>query len=162
MAIIETVLLLHSIPPTSALMQRRCYATYTLPRHEKLVSQPLAQKWIIYLPLYESIHRWKDRRAPVKLPLFPGVRIWSDSTERTAKVLEIDPYLAVGKRVRVNAGPRARSGREAKSSGTCWTTFKSAFPCGLPMSRQSIAGPACRTGGDASLRGMSNREISAS
>ncbi len=42
-------------------------------RHEKKVVQHLEGSALeCFLPLYESIHRWKDRRATVSLPLFPG------------------------------------------------------------------------------------------
>lgn len=42
-------------------------------RHEKKVAQQLQSNALqCFLPLYESVHRWKDRRATVTLPLFPG------------------------------------------------------------------------------------------
>lgn len=42
-------------------------------RHEKKVAQQLENGALqCFLPLYESVHRWKDRRATVNLPLFPG------------------------------------------------------------------------------------------
>ncbi len=45
----------------------------TMPRHEKQVSAQLSMRSIEnYLPLYEEVHRWKDRNAKVLLPLFPG------------------------------------------------------------------------------------------
>lgn len=49
------------------------YAAYTSPRHEKRVAEQLRNRDIDhFLPLYEAVHRWKDRRARVTLPLFPG------------------------------------------------------------------------------------------
>ncbi|HLW51616.1 MAG TPA: UpxY family transcription antiterminator [Candidatus Angelobacter sp.] len=49
------------------------YALYTCPRHEKMVQQQLNGKTIeCYLPLYQSLRRWNDRKALVDLPLFPG------------------------------------------------------------------------------------------
>jgi transcription antitermination factor NusG len=119
----------------------RWYAAYTLPRHEKIVANQLAQKSVeSYLPLFEAIHRWKDRRARVQLPLFPGYVFVQVPLAERLKVLEIAsvlrivsfkghaaplpegeiealrnallhrkaepyPYLAIGKRVRVSAGP---------------------------------------------------------
>lgn len=42
-------------------------------RHEKKVAAQLENNALqCFLPLYESVHRWKDRRATVSLPLFPG------------------------------------------------------------------------------------------
>ena len=49
------------------------YAAYTCANHEKRVAEHLAGRGVEYfLPLYEAVHRWKDRRVRVKLPLFPG------------------------------------------------------------------------------------------
>jgi transcription antitermination factor NusG len=45
----------------------------TQPRHEKHVALQLDGRGIDhFLPLYETISQWKDRRARVQLPLFPG------------------------------------------------------------------------------------------
>jgi transcription antitermination factor NusG len=53
--------------------QSRWYAAYTLPRHEKTVAEQLdARRVEAYLPVYDTLHKWKDRRARVQLPLFPG------------------------------------------------------------------------------------------
>jgi transcription antitermination factor NusG len=49
------------------------YVVCTMPRHEKQVAAQLNGRSVEnFLPLYEEIHRWKDRRAKVLLPLFPG------------------------------------------------------------------------------------------
>jgi transcription antitermination factor NusG len=49
------------------------YAVYTNANHEKRVAQQLGQRSIEhFLPLYESIRRWKDRRVRLQMPLFPG------------------------------------------------------------------------------------------
>jgi transcription antitermination factor NusG len=59
---------------------RRWYAVYTSANHEKRVVDQLAPRAIEhFLPLYESVRRWKDRRMKLQLPLFPGyvfVRLW--------------------------------------------------------------------------------------
>src|SRR5437879_12202948 len=74
----------------------RWFAAYTLPRHEKLVTQQLAQKCVeSYLPLYEAIHRWKDRRARVQLPLFPGYVFVQVPLAERLKVLEIASVLRI-------------------------------------------------------------------
>jgi len=52
---------------------RRWYAVYTRSRHEKRLRQQLEGEAVeCFLPLHEVVHRWKDRRALVSLPLFPG------------------------------------------------------------------------------------------
>jgi transcription antitermination factor NusG len=49
------------------------YAGYTASRHEKRVAEQLQQRGIEhFLPLYQTIHRWKNGRHQVQLPLFPG------------------------------------------------------------------------------------------
>ncbi len=51
----------------------RWYAVYTKSRHEKRIQQQLdSQSLESFLPLYEAVHRWKDRRVLVRLPVFPG------------------------------------------------------------------------------------------
>jgi transcription antitermination factor NusG len=53
--------------------QLRWYAVYTSSRHEKRIKQQLDGRSIeSFLPLYEAVHRWKDRRVRVSLPVFPG------------------------------------------------------------------------------------------
>ena len=55
------------------LAQPRWYAAYTCPRHEKSVAEQLTEREVeFYLPLYETVSRWKDRRVRLSLPLFPG------------------------------------------------------------------------------------------
>ncbi len=49
------------------------YAVQTCANHEKRVLQQLNQRTVeAYLPLYDSVRRWKDRRVRLEMPLFPG------------------------------------------------------------------------------------------
>jgi transcription antitermination factor NusG len=49
------------------------YAAYTSANHEKTVAVQLDQRSVEhFLPLYDSVRRWKDRRMKLQLPLFPG------------------------------------------------------------------------------------------
>jgi transcription antitermination factor NusG len=49
------------------------YAAYTCANHEKRVTEQLVQRSVEhFLPLYESVRRWNDRRIRLQLPLFPG------------------------------------------------------------------------------------------
>jgi len=50
------------------------YALHTYPRHEKRVYERLGLQAIeCFLPLYETVHRWKNGcKVRVELPLFPG------------------------------------------------------------------------------------------
>jgi transcription antitermination factor NusG len=48
------------------------WALYTRHQHEKVIAQILTTKGFeVFLPLYESIRRWKDRNKTLSLPLFP-------------------------------------------------------------------------------------------
>ena len=48
------------------------WAVYTRHQHEKAVAEMLSAKGFdVFLPLYESTRRWKDRRKVLSLPLFP-------------------------------------------------------------------------------------------
>jgi transcription antitermination factor NusG len=70
--------------------EARWYAIYTCARHEKRVSEQLERKDIEhFLPLYEAVHRWKDRRMRVQLPLFPGYLFVRIPLAEKLKVLEL-------------------------------------------------------------------------
>jgi transcription antitermination factor NusG len=48
------------------------WALYTRHQHEKVVADMLSAKGFeVFLPLFESIRRWKDRSKVLSLPLFP-------------------------------------------------------------------------------------------
>jgi transcription antitermination factor NusG len=48
------------------------WALYTRHQHEKVVADILCAKGFeVFLPLYDSIRRWKDRQKLLSLPLFP-------------------------------------------------------------------------------------------
>jgi transcription antitermination factor NusG len=76
------VLQAQNIPPESGsawlelpaeYLLSRWYAAYTAPRHEKRVALELDTQQIrSFLPLYNIVRRWKDRRKRIDLPLFPG------------------------------------------------------------------------------------------
>ncbi len=62
----------HGILSTDS-FQLRWYAAYTCANHEKRVREQLEQRSVeSFLPVYETIRRWKDRRMHLQLPLFPG------------------------------------------------------------------------------------------
>lgn len=55
------------------LLEPRWYAAYTSANHEKRVARQLTERSLEhFLPTYESMRRWKDRRKRLELPLFPG------------------------------------------------------------------------------------------
>jgi transcription antitermination factor NusG len=120
----------------------RWYAAYTSANHEKRVSAQLGIRSVEhFVPLYESVRCWKDRKVRLQLPLFPGyvfVRLAQCERLRVLQVpgvarlvgfnglpcalpdsdiealkmglasgirAEPHPFLSVGRRVRVKAGP---------------------------------------------------------
>jgi len=124
--------------------EARWYAAYTSANHEKRVALQLGQRSVEYfLPVYESVRHWKDRRVKLEMPLFPGYVFVRLALQDRLRVLQIPglarlvgfdgtptalpdeeieglrkgltsgvrvkphPFLTVGKRVRVTAGPLA-------------------------------------------------------
>jgi transcription antitermination factor NusG len=58
--------------PTSDPDQPAWWAIYTKHQHEKSVAEMLSGKGFeVFLPLHESMRRWKDRQKLLSLPLFP-------------------------------------------------------------------------------------------
>jgi transcription termination/antitermination protein NusG len=66
------------------------YAVYTRSRHEKIVGQQMVRGSIDhFLPLYETVRKWKDRRAKVQLPLFPGYLFVRIAPRNRLRVLQV-------------------------------------------------------------------------
>jgi transcription antitermination factor NusG len=123
-------------------LEQRWYAAYTSANHEKRVAEQLEVRSVErFLPLYESMRRWKDRRVKLELPLFPGYVFVRLALRDRLQVLQVPgvarlvgfnglpcalpdseieaihtclvrkaafephPYVQVGRRVRVKAGP---------------------------------------------------------
>src|SRR5260370_38619126 len=54
-------------------LDRHWYAVCSFSDHEKRVGEQLREGGVEhFLPLYDSVRRWKDRRGQLQLPLFPG------------------------------------------------------------------------------------------
>jgi transcription antitermination factor NusG len=118
------------------------YAAYTIANHEKSTAAQLSQSSVEhFLPLYESLRRWQDRKRKLQLPLFPGYVFVRIALRDRLQVLQVPgvvrlvgfngmpcplpqediqvirnclcrggqaqphPYLQVGRRARVKAGP---------------------------------------------------------
>ncbi|HXS76319.1 MAG TPA: UpxY family transcription antiterminator [Terracidiphilus sp.] len=63
-------------------------AVYTRHQHEKTVSEMLESKGFeVFLPLYDSTRKWKDRRKVLSLPLFPCYVFVRGAIERRLPVL---------------------------------------------------------------------------
>src|SRR5262249_50272606 len=65
------------------------FAVYTKHQHEKSAASLFEKKGIEhFLPLYRAIHRWKDRKQQVSLPLFPCYVFVKTELERKVEVLQ--------------------------------------------------------------------------
>ena len=63
-------------------------AVYTRHQHERSIGEMLEAKGFeVFLPLYESTRRWKDRRKVLSLPLFPCYVFLRGAHERRLPVL---------------------------------------------------------------------------
>jgi transcription antitermination factor NusG len=63
-------------------------AVYTRHQHEKSIGEMLEAKGFeVFLPLYESTRRWKDRQKILSLPLFPCYVFVRGAHERRLPVL---------------------------------------------------------------------------
>jgi transcription antitermination factor NusG len=64
------------------------WALYTRHQHEKTVAEMLATKGFeVFLPLYDSMRRWKDRKKLLSLPLFPCYVFVRGNLERKLQVV---------------------------------------------------------------------------
>lgn len=71
-------------------LQEHWYAAYTCANHEKRVACELQAREVDhFLPLYNSVRRWKDRRVHLELPLFPGYVFVRLALQRRLEVLQI-------------------------------------------------------------------------
>ena len=75
----------------------RWFALYTTPRHEKHVSEMLAQRQIeTFLPLYRTTRRWKKSRpVDLELPLFPTYVFVRIAREARGAVLGTPGVLSI-------------------------------------------------------------------
>ena len=64
------------------------HALFTRHRHEKCVAHILSSKGFeVFLPLYWSIRRWKDRNKQLCLPLFPSYVFLRGGLQRRLDIL---------------------------------------------------------------------------
>jgi transcription antitermination factor NusG len=64
------------------------YAVYTKFQHEKSAASLLEKKeFEVFLPVYRTVHRWKDRNQAVILPLFPCYLFIKAELDRKLDVL---------------------------------------------------------------------------
>lgn len=98
-------------------MQPRWYAAYTCAQHEKRVREQLEYRSIeAFLPLYETVHRWKDRRVRLNLALFPGYVFVRLALRDRLQVLQVP---GVARLVGFNGAPAALRDEEIEGVRAC-------------------------------------------
>jgi transcription antitermination factor NusG len=67
---------------------REWWTVYTRHQHEKTVAENFSSSGLdVFLPLYNVIRQWKDRRKHLSLPLFPCYVFFRGESERRVQVL---------------------------------------------------------------------------
>lgn len=83
------------------------WAIYTLHQHEKTATEILEAKGCeVFLPLYEAIRRWKDRKVRLSFPLFPCYLFVRAETGRRLDILTtpgVHMIVTLGSRLAVVA-----------------------------------------------------------
>jgi len=109
-------------PLPSGYLEPRWYAAYTSANHEKSVAVQLTQRSVEhFLPLYESVRRWKDRRVELQLPLFPGYVLVRLALRDRLHVLQVS---GVSRLVGFNGTPTPLSEEEIEA-------LKKSLACGI-------------------------------
>jgi transcription antitermination factor NusG len=98
-------------------LEPRWYAAYTSANHEKSVALQLVERSVEhFLPLYESLRRWKDRRMKLQMPLFPGYVFVRLALRDRLQVLQVP---GVARLVGFNGVPCALRDSEIEAMQTC-------------------------------------------
>jgi len=73
------------------------FAVFTLPNHEKRVSQHCQHRLIeFFVPLYKVKHRWKNRQTAIlERPLFPGYLFVRIPSRHRVQVLELPGVVSI-------------------------------------------------------------------
>ena len=103
--------------PGDEVLEPHWYAAYTSANHEKRVAEQARRRSLEhFLPLYESVRRWKDRRVRLELPLFPGYVFFRLDLRDKLRVLEIP---GVAKLVGFDGRPTSVPDEDIKAVRSC-------------------------------------------
>lgn len=96
------------------------WAIYTRHQHEKSVAHVLSTKGFeVFLPMYDSVRRWKDRSKTLSLPLFPCYVFVRGGLHRRLHVLTtpgIHTILYAGEQIATIPGDEIDAIRKAVES----------------------------------------------
>jgi transcription antitermination factor NusG len=82
--------------PAGASTQPRWYAAHVRVNQEKHVASHLNARQVEYfLPTYESMHQWKDRKKSLSQPLFPGYLFVHIDLSHSLKVLSVPNVVSL-------------------------------------------------------------------
>jgi transcription antitermination factor NusG len=71
-------------------LEKRWYAAHTRANHEKRVAEQLGRRAVEhFLPVYQTVRKWADRRKRLEIPLFPGYIFVRLPLQERLRVLEI-------------------------------------------------------------------------
>ena len=74
----------------SAACEPHWYAIYTCANREKSIADQFAQRGVEhFLPQYESMRKWKDRKVRLQLPLFPGYLFVYTALQDRVRILQV-------------------------------------------------------------------------
>lgn len=80
----------------AATSQASWYAAYVCVRHEKTVARQFASRDVeCFLPMYRTVHRWKDRFKSLDLALFPGYVFVRIELRDRVKVLQVPSVVSL-------------------------------------------------------------------
>ena len=86
------------------------YAAYTWANHEKRVADQFVERTVEhFLPTFESIRRWRDRRMRIQQPLFSGYIFVRLALQDRLRVLQVPSVVRL---VSFNGQPAALSDQE--------------------------------------------------
>jgi transcription antitermination factor NusG len=90
------------IPRLHEVFTPRWHVASTKSRHEKIVHEHFASRSLeSFLPVYDSVRQWHDRRKRLQLPLFPGyifVRVAYTERLRVLEVPGVSQLVKFGER----------------------------------------------------------------
>jgi len=110
------------------------WALYTRHQHERVVADMLLAKGFeVFLPVYESTRRWKDRTKTLSLPLFPCYLFLRGGSQRKLQIVTtpgVHMILYRGDRVATIPEPEIEAIQRAVD-GSCRVEPHPFLKCGM-------------------------------
>ena len=107
-------------------VEPKWYAAYTCANQEKRVALQLIERRVEhFLPTFETIRRWKDRRVRIAQPLFAGYVFVRLALRDRLRVLQVPSVVRL---VGFNGTPAAHSDTEIETLRTTFTHELHAVP----------------------------------